>query len=177
MKSIFIGLLFIFLNFDINMGQMQIGLIPTFVGYILMLRGLNEMSAHSDWFSRAKWLATVMLVFSSFVYLMDLFGITRWLGLLGFILGVLSIVFSLLILYRIVKGVEDIEAKNGWQMFAVQLYNRWVIMAVFSVASAVIVIIPVLALISLLVSFIALIFFLVAFNRAKNVFLNEVQNV
>jgi len=44
MSRIFTGFLFIFLDFNLNLGNSQIGLIPDFIGYIIMLGGLAEMS-------------------------------------------------------------------------------------------------------------------------------------
>lgn len=35
MRNIFIGFLFVFLDFNLSLGTSQIGLIPDFVGYIL----------------------------------------------------------------------------------------------------------------------------------------------
>ena len=54
MKNIFIGFIFLFLNLDINLGELKIGLLPDFVGYIIMLNGLIELEEKSPLFMEAK---------------------------------------------------------------------------------------------------------------------------
>ena len=39
MQNIFLGMLFAFLDININRGRTTIGLMPEFVGYILMVKG------------------------------------------------------------------------------------------------------------------------------------------
>ena len=43
MRAIFVGFLFIFFNLNITAGDSVIGLIPNFVGYILLVRGIKEL--------------------------------------------------------------------------------------------------------------------------------------
>ena len=40
MSSIFTGMLLVFLDFNINLGRSKIGLLPDFIGYIVMAGGL-----------------------------------------------------------------------------------------------------------------------------------------
>lgn len=54
MSNIFIGALFVFLNFTININGIKIGLIPDFIGYIIMVKGLAELENESPYFLKAK---------------------------------------------------------------------------------------------------------------------------
>ena len=40
-------MLLVFLDFSINLGRIRIGLIPDFIGYIIMVKGLSELSDES----------------------------------------------------------------------------------------------------------------------------------
>jgi hypothetical protein len=74
----------IFLDFNLNLGNSQIGLIPDFAGYIVMINGLREMADESPLFMKVKPYATGMAVYTAAVYAMDLFGISSSLGALSY---------------------------------------------------------------------------------------------
>lgn len=170
MKNIFIGFLLIFLNFDLNIGSSKIGLIPDFIGYIVMIKGLLEMAEESPLFIKVKPLATLMAAYSGVLYLIDLVGISGSLGPLSILLGIASIAISLYISYNIVMGVKDMEEKYNTLLNGNSLKSTWAILAVFNILTFALLLIPALAIICIVVSFIAAICFLVAFNNSKNLY-------
>lgn len=62
MNNIFYGMLFVFLDLDLNFGDSKVGLIPDFIGYILIFVGLAELTAGKDRFSRTMPFAAAMAV-------------------------------------------------------------------------------------------------------------------
>ena len=54
MRNIFVGLLFIFLDFNLDFGTTRVGLIPDFIGYIMVFQGLKELIFLSEHFAKAK---------------------------------------------------------------------------------------------------------------------------
>ncbi|MDD3141819.1 MAG: hypothetical protein PHX08_23030 [Lachnospiraceae bacterium] len=105
MKNIFIGFILIFIDFNLNLGNSNIGLIPDFVGYIVMINGLDEMAEKSPMFMQAKAYATGMAVFTAILYLFDVVGFSVLLGTLSYVLAITSTIVSLYISYKIVMGV------------------------------------------------------------------------
>ena len=171
MRNIFIGLLFIFIDFHIDLGAARIGLIPDFVGYIFMIKGLDELASQSGWFTKARPFATGMLAYTAILYAMDLFGI--WLSLgaaLSIVVGLISIIISLYVSYCIVMGVSEMEKTLVRDLNAGGLYKMWTFLAIFSIIPVVIFFIPVLGVISIIVSLIAAICFLVSFSKSKNMY-------
>lgn len=170
MKNIFIGFILIFLDFNLNAGNIQIELIPDFIGYILMLRGLDEMSVESKFFMKIKPYVTGMAIYTAILYLLDLIGFSKTLGVFTYVLALLSIIVFLYISYHIVIGVKDIEGKYNISMNGDQLKSSWTLLAIFNVLTYVSLLIPSLAIICIIVSFIAAIYFLVVFNKSKNLY-------
>lgn len=80
MRNIFIGLMLVFIDFNLNIGSSQIGLIPDFAGYIVLAAGLREMAGESNMFAKAGPFASGMAVYTGIIYLMDLFGVSASLG-------------------------------------------------------------------------------------------------
>lgn len=170
MRNIFIGLLLIFLDFNLNLGSSQIGLIPDFLGYIVMLNGLSEMAQESPLFMKVKPHATGMAVYTGVLYVLDLVGFSSSAGVFSYLLAAASVVVSLYISYNIVMGVKETEGRYGAGLNGDSLKSAWKLLAVFSAVTFVFILIPALAIVCIIISFIAAIYFLVAFNKSKNLY-------
>lgn len=170
MKNIFIGFILIFLDFSLNIGNSQIGLIPDFVGYIVMISGLEEMAVESTLFIKVKPYVTGMALYSGLLYVLDLIGVYVTLGILSYVLALISIALSLYISYNIVMGVIDMEGKYNTILNGDSLKSTWTLLAVFNILTFVSLLIPPIALICIIVTFIIAICFLVAFNNSKNLY-------
>ncbi len=107
MNNIMIGFIFVFLDFNLTFGNSKIGLIPDFIGYMVMAKGLIQMAEESLLFMKAKPYATGMAVYTGVLYFMDLSGISVLLGALSYILAIVSTIISLYISYNIVMGVKS----------------------------------------------------------------------
>lgn len=174
MRNIFIGLLFVFLNFNINMGNSSIGLIPTFIGYIYIGKGLIELAEQSEWFTRLKTYAAGMAIYSGIIYVMDLIGISKAMGTMSaMLLGLVSTVFSLYISYGIIMGVKDIEAANQWELNSISLFSTWKVLALCSILGYLLLIIPMVGFISIILGIIVSICFLYSFSKTKNMYYNQ----
>ena len=175
MRNIFIGFILIFLDFSLNLGNSKIGLIPDFVGYIVMINGLEEMAGESSLFMKIKPYATGMAVYTGILYLLDLFGVSVSLGVLTYVLAITSTVIALYISYNIVMGVIDMEGKYITLLNGDSLKSTWTFLAVFNALTFVSLLIPPVAIFCIILSFIVAICFLVAFNNSKNLYYDIVR--
>lgn len=170
MNNIFIGLLFVFLDFDIQFGASKVGLIPDFIGYILIFIGLAELTAGNDRFSRVRPFAVYMAVYTGVLYAMDLFSISYNLGIISSLLDLASLIVSLYISYSIVRGVQDLETLLEQDLNGGPLYNTWLALVVCTVAIFFIAFVPGLNVLCLIAGVVVGIVFLVMFNRTKNLY-------
>jgi len=170
MRNIFIGFILIFLDFNLDLGNSRIGLIPDFIGYIVIIRGLEEMFEESTLFMKVKPFVAGMAVYTGILYFLDLVGVSMSLGVLTYVLALTSTAISLYISYNIVMGVIDMEGKYNRPLNGDSLKSTWTLLAVFNVLSFVSLLIPPVAIISIIASFIVTICFLVAFNNSKNLY-------
>lgn len=174
MDKIFIGFILIFLDFDLNLGNSHIGLIPDFVGYIVMIKGLVEMDRESPVFMEVEPYATGMAVYTAILYLIDVFGVSMSLGLLSYILGITSTIISLYISHKIVMGVIDMERIYNTLFNGESLKSTWSILAVLNILIFISLLNPVIAIVCTIAAFIADICFLVAFNNSKNLYYDTI---
>jgi len=175
MKNIFLGFIFIFLDFTLTLGNARIGLIPDFVGYIIMINGLAQMEGESTWFMKVKPYATGMAVYNGILYLLDLIGISVSLGALSYVLAFVSTAISLYISYHIVMGVIDMEEKYNTLLNGKSLKSTWTLLAVFNILTFITLLIPLVSIACILGCFVVAICFLVAFNNSKNLYYNTVK--
>lgn len=174
MSNIFIGFLFIFLNFNLILNQGTLGLFPDFVGYILLVKGVIEMASESTLFMKVRSLCIGMGIYTGILYAFDLFGFKPQLGWIGILLGVVSTIVSLYISYVIVRGVQNMEDIRAIDLNGNKLRSTWNYLAVFQCAVYLFLILPFLAAILLVISAIVSVIFLIEFNASKTLY-NEIE--
>ena len=130
MKSIFISLFFIFLDFSINFGNMRIGLLPTFVGYLLLYRGLKTIYTESPHFAKMQPFSMGMAVYNGLLYILDFLGMSLWLGYIGVFLSFVSMVLGLYILYEVIQGVMEMERTNEVDFYGERLKTTWTVLLI-----------------------------------------------
>ncbi|NLK29031.1 MAG: hypothetical protein GX306_11930 [Clostridiales bacterium] len=174
MRYIFIGLILNFLDFNVNFGSSNIELLPDFVGYILMYQGMKELSGDSEWFRKLPSFTIAMAIYSGIIFVLELFGMSTessiWLFI---ILGIISQIISLYIIYGIIMGIMDMERDNTWELYSEPLFSAWKVIVVCSIlVIPLMLVLPVLSLIGAIIQLIASIYFLISFNRTKNAYYN-----
>jgi hypothetical protein len=173
-RYIFIGLILNFLDFNVNFGSSNIELLPDFVGYILMYQGMKELSGDSEWFRKLPSFTIAMAIYSGIIFVLELFGMSTessiWLFI---ILGIISQIISLYIIYEIIMGIMDMERDNTWELYSEPLFSAWKVIVVCSIlVIPLMLVLPVLSLIGAIIQLIASIYFLISFNRTKNAYYN-----
>lgn len=159
------------LDFNLDIGSIRIGLIPDFMGYILMIKGLTEIERFSEHFIKTKPFANGMLIFSIIIYVMDFLSISPILGtFINTVLGILSMILSLLIVYKIILGIKDIEDNMLIDLHSKQLYSTWKLLAFLSILVYILIFIPSFILLCVLMNLVVNIYFLYMFNKSKNQF-------
>ena len=171
-NRIFIGMIFLFLDFNLDFNGSRIGLLPDFIGYIFILRGLNELAGFSSCFVKVMPHVKVMAVYAAVIYAMSLFGVYIDASL-GLLLGFVTMLLALFISYNIVMGVKDIEADSGQSLNSGQLYSAWRLLAIFQVLTFVLLYIQTLTTLCILAVLIAQIYYLYVFNITKRLFYEQ----
>ncbi len=126
MTSIFIGMILLFLNFNMNLGSDLgiINLIPDFIGYMFLLMGFRELGEKYNCETLRK---TIPALFGGFAVSVIYFAtnILALNGYLSFALEMIGQVFFYWCTWQLVKGLKAIEADIGQPLDAAVLDNRW----------------------------------------------------
>ena len=171
MQSIFYGILLSFLNFNFNIGESKIGLIPDFLGYIFMFKGVEELAMESDKFTKVKLHIKLMIGYTLFVYIMDLLGISGQINqIFNMMLGIIFAIIALYITYNIVRGIADIEERYNYNLKSDKLYFLWKARVIFTVLVYITTFISELVLIIIIIGFIINVYFIVELYNSKNLY-------
>lgn len=174
MNKLFWGFFFIFLDFSIDFDTMRIGLIPTFVGYLLLFFGLAELSEESSRFEKIRPFCIVMAVYTGFLWVGDLFGLSLTAPpVVWILLSAVAVVLSYYISYCIIWGIGDIEASNRYPLSAERLKKCWFALVILHMISFLCAFMQMIGIVFLgsIGAVVALICFLCFFYRTKNNYL------
>lgn len=166
MQNIFVGFLFVMLDFNLDIGASTIGLIPDFIGFWFLSKGMNELTAESETFGKNIGLATVLMVCSAIIYVIDLMALS--LGLLGIVIGIAMMIAQLYFEYKVIMGMFELEEYHNVHLGADDCKSKWIFAMVMVILTAVLVWIPIINFVVLIVAFIMFIVFLVSVNTFKN---------
>ena len=152
MKKIFIGLLFITLNFNIEIGASAISLLPDFVGYILIYLGMREIEHLSNHFLSGKRISVAAAVVSTITYVIAALGISytgeyyideelypfafdSFYQTAGFLLDIATEALTIYIMYQLIKGIEDMEMSFKSDLNSDTLMKLWIASLILSVTT------------------------------------------
>lgn len=121
MKTIFWGLLITWLHFNLNIGAMQIELLPSAVGWYYVLKGLSELPPCSAR-DNAEGPVKVMIGLSAALWCMQLVG---GLGIFDGAVALISGFCELYTLWMLIQTVRAIEAIVSHSMPADTLSAVW----------------------------------------------------
>jgi hypothetical protein len=171
-------MIFVFMDFGLVFGHVIVGLIPAFLGYLIMLGGISEVQSLSNHFAKVKPFVKTMVYLAGVAYVLDLFG-----GLVGSVLDLedvaafLRITYrsalmfcSLIIAYRVLMGIKDIEIKTEKKLDADKLYSTWNRLAIVCLFTCLLAFAAELAVVSMAIYFVFSIIYLVSFNRARTLY-------
>lgn len=169
MSNIFTGLLFIMLDFNLNIGEtIHIGLIPDFIGYIILVKGLKELQSESENFRNLIPFANKAKVFAIIVYVYDIVP-KSGLDIVTLALGLAMLFCNAYVSYNLIAGVKDLEIMYNCDMFSSKLMLYWKIGIICNLIGSVgIPAFGIFVIGAIIIGFIINIVFLVTFSNAKD---------
>lgn len=170
MNDLFVGMLLVFLDVNLGISRYLVDVLPDFLGYFLMMRGLEAMAAQSPYFGKARPLAMVMMIYTAVLYVVDALAVTVQSKFISFCLGLLATGASLLIGYWTVSGIRDVERRQRRDLEGEKLRNLWLYTAVIQGITYVCGWIPMVGTMGSIAALVMGICFLTAFYRTKKLY-------
>jgi len=128
LKKLFWGFFFIYLNFNLNLNQYSLNILPNFVGYILLLQGIKQLEGESRFFRSGRPFAVGMAVYEAVLWIGAVLGVVSDNGI-GTVLGWISMAVSLYVSWLLIQGVLEVEQQHEKDLLGAQMYSRWKLLA------------------------------------------------
>lgn len=170
MKELFLGMMLVFLDVKIGIGQFTADILPDFVGWYLMLPGLAKLGSQSVHFRKSRPLVLVMVIGTAVLYVMELSAGTLSSKVLNFFLGAAALIISLLVGYRIVSGIRDLERRQNRDLEGEKLQNLWLYTAVIHGIAYACGWIPMVGTMGSVAALVMSVCFLTAFYRTQDLY-------
>ena len=125
MRKLFVGLLFLFIDYNIG----SVSVTPGFVGYLLFWAGMGEVECTT--FTRVRPLTLAMAGASALIWVRSFFS--GAFDVVGLLLMVVTLMLQLAATRWLVQGLSELQASHGADLKARNLLTGWNIMAIGSV--------------------------------------------
>lgn len=173
MKKIFIGFLIVFFEFNFNLGQSTIGLIPDFLGYYFILEGLKSYS-DKNWFYKSKIIIRFLFSVSSIIYILNIFGLLNAIAMIPIFGSIILYGYELVTIYGyyiIAKEIkstgEGLNSIKESEDMILSSYVRLVVLFIMMIFGIIGDRINIFTVFAIVISFVAFIFYLVSLYKIK----------
>lgn len=109
MIKLAVGMLFILMNFALDIGDLSINILPEFVGYYLILSAVDKLKVKSAYFDKMSGVLFFMLVYKIADYIVSMLNINAGtVATVFFYGGIITTVIGLIIQFRVFCGIDEI---------------------------------------------------------------------
>ena len=112
MDYLFWGFLLVFLDINIHFGVSTVDFLPSWLGYLLMIKGLDTLAEESERFAAARPWCVGMAVYTGVLWIADLFALGAELTFFTWLLGLAGTCVSFYITSIILDGIDRMQAVN-----------------------------------------------------------------
>lgn len=165
MNKILIAFVFILFNFSVDLNGHTLNLIPSFLGYWFLYKGLTELQEKSVRFKKLLAWKKGVLIFTAINWCAQLiFSTLGWeLRVIQFV----EVLLNLIITYQVIEGLVEYEKENQIQIHALKLRMAWIIAIVLSLLVSVFMVVPVVYQIGLVFLFVANLYVILRLYKTK----------
>ena len=173
MDDLFWGFLLVFLDINIPFGGSTVDFLPSWLGYILIVKGLDTLAEESERFAAARPWCVGMAVYTGVLWVANLFALGAELSFFTWLLGLAGTCVSFYITSIILDGIDRIQLRHG-EIGAAGLRKAWQVAAIATIGAYLLSIVQAIMVICLLISAVANIVFLVRMHATRRAW-NELR--
>lgn len=124
MIKLAIGMLFVLMNFSIDIGDLSINILPEFVGYLLFLSAADKLKAKSAYFDKMSGWLFVMAVYKIADYIVSMLNINSGMTATVFFFGgIVATILGLIIQFRVFCGIDEIAYNDDVRIKSGRLFT------------------------------------------------------
>lgn len=175
MNRLFWGLLFCLLDYEVTVGSAVFGLLPDFLGFYLMMKGMEELAGENRFFDRGRHMAFGLMIASVILYVADLMNPGVMVRVTLWAVELIVLVILLVLLRMIIIGILWLEKDHSVQLRGDLLKSLWMILIVICPLGALVYWVPMVGDICHMASAVVSVLFLAAFWDSRKAFYKSVK--
>lgn len=129
MNRLFWGFLFCLLDFKDTVGTAVFELFPDFIGFFLVMRGMEELAGENKFFDRGRHVAFGMVIVSLIQYGADLMDLDTMSKVGLWALGLAALIVQLVLLRMAVSGIGRMASDYKLDLRCERLRATWLALA------------------------------------------------
>lgn len=133
MNRLFWGLLFVALDFELNPGSVTIGLLPDFIGWYLLMKGMEALAEENRYFDRGRHWAFALCLLNVVLYGADLLNPSGMNAFAMWMLGLAGLCVGVYVTGSMIRGIRQMEEDHHRQLHSEKLKIMWMIQAVMGI--------------------------------------------
>lgn len=169
MNKIFIGFLLIINDVSITGDYFSIDILPSFVGYWLLVRGLKELGINSEKCRRMIPWAKMMTVYSTVTFLFAATGFSWKIMYLSALINIIGMAIQIYILFQVIMGISQVEKASGVYLTSGNLKSPYILVCVFGLLARIFTG-SMIGIPFSIVSFVVIVVFFVALNKTRKTY-------
>ncbi len=137
MRRLFWAFFFILLNFSITIDSFSVQMIPTFVGFGLLVSASMRLVTESPLFAPIQRWGMGLCLYYAFVWLRDLFLRTdsSTLAYVMTILDAAALLLTLYVAWQIVRAIANVEMRRNAELGSAPLFAAWKMIVICTLLS------------------------------------------
>ena len=129
---------FLFISFTLNIGDLSIGVIPTFFGFFLAMQGVRTLKGDSNYITLALVMGGLGTPWAFILYIIEFFKIAD--GLLLSVCIIVEMILAILMIFFVIRALEETEKEFDVNIEAGPLKRALLLVVGAELASAVLLI-------------------------------------
>lgn len=127
MNRLFWGLFFVVLDVKLNLGSAKVGLLPDFIGWFLLMKGMEALAEENRYFDRGRHWAFGLTLVHLVLYGADLLNPSGMNGVALWLLELAAFCAGMYALGKMIRGIRRMEEDHGWDLQCEKLRAMWMI--------------------------------------------------
>lgn len=134
MIKLAIGMLFVLMNFSIDIGDLSINILPEFVGYLLFLSASDKLKAKSAYFDKMSGWLFIMAMYKIADYIVSMLNINSGtMAAVFFFGGIVTTILGLIIQFRVFCGIDEIAYNDDVRIKSGRLFALFKVEVILTV--------------------------------------------
>lgn len=132
MNCIFWGLALALVDVDLTLGTMTLELLPDFLGFFLIMKGMTSLAGENKFFNLGRHLAFGLAIAYFIVFVANLMDPESMAKVLLWCFELAALIGQLMLMKKIVAGVRQLELDENRDLKGERIQAMWLILVLLS---------------------------------------------